>query len=289
MAVLALLAVLSLAVAASTLDRTAEGTGGSGIGDTEGTGVGDTNFGISIPDWGPNVDNPLLSDLVATVFALLVVVGSIVAVVAFYLEYGLRGLAGVVVASVVLAFLIAGFAGLFEGLGSSLPSVPEENNSSLLPSGGSGDAGDEAGTPSRAPPVLAGVFVLALLAGGLLLVRATGDDARSIEPAEPEPPEAEQLGRVAGEAADRIVRGAVTDNEVYRAWREMTELLDVANPAANTPAEFADAAVDAGLDPEDVDELTALFAEIRYGDRPVTEDREERAVAALRRIEEAYA
>ena len=68
----------------------------------------------------------------------------------------------------------------------------------------------------------------------------------------------------------------------------MTTHLPVDNPASSTPAEFADAAVAAGMDREDVAELTRLFEAVRYGDEPITPEREDRAVAALRNIERSY-
>ncbi|QLH76775.1 DUF4129 domain-containing protein [Halosimplex rubrum] len=96
------------------------------------------------------------------------------------------------------------------------------------------------------------------------------------------------VGRAAGAAADRIDADADVDNEVYRAWDEMRALVDPPDPETTAPAEFADAAVAAGMDPDDVAELTELFAEVRYGGRDPA-DRADRAVAAMRRIEAAYA
>jgi len=95
----------------------------------------------------------------------------------------------------------------------------------------------------------------------------------------------EALGAVAGRAADRIERAAAVDNEVYRAWVAMTERLDVEHPESSTPGEFAAAAVAAGVDPETVAELTALFERVRYGDEAPTAEAESRAVEALRDIE----
>lgn len=152
--------------------------------------------------------------------------------------------------------------------------------------GGAGSGG-----PPVVPLALVGVLALALLVSLALLVVTTGDHAP--EPgAEPAAPDVDQLGaigRAAGRAADRIERDADPDNAVYRAWKEMTDRLDVPNPAASTPAEFATGAVAAGMDPADVDELTSLFEAVRYGTAAPTEDRESRAVAALRRIESTYA
>src|SRR5699024_8288810 len=99
-------------------------------------------------------------------------------------------------------------------------------------------------------------------------------------------PSAAELGRAAGTAADRIADDRSADNEIYRAWREMIEQLDMGNPRSRTPEEFARAATDAGMAREDVIELTDVFRAVRYGGIDATDEREARAVAALRRIED---
>lgn len=131
---------------------------------------------------------------------------------------------------------------------------------------------------------------------GYVVWRDGDDEEPEEEPPEPEaddepadPARVAALGTVAGEAADRLERDAGTENEVFRAWVAMTEHLPVDHPRSSTPAEFADAAVAAGVDREDVRELTELFEEVRYGGEPVTDDRERRAVEALRHIEDEYA
>jgi len=96
------------------------------------------------------------------------------------------------------------------------------------------------------------------------------------------------LSEVAGRAADRIERSTGVDNEIYRAWVEMTEHLDVDHPDASTPGEFEAAAVNAGVDAETVAELTALFERVRYGDEAPTARTESRAADALRAIETSY-
>jgi hypothetical protein len=68
----------------------------------------------------------------------------------------------------------------------------------------------------------------------------------------------------------------------------MTAQLDVEGPESTTPREFQAAAVEAGMGPEDVRELTHLFEDVRYGGYSPTADREQRALAVLRRIEEKY-
>lgn len=97
-----------------------------------------------------------------------------------------------------------------------------------------------------------------------------------------------ELGRAAGRAADQLAMASSSENAVYRAWGEMTAELPVGSPESSTPAEFATAAVEAGMSRENVDELTALFREVRYGDAEPTETRERRAIQALRRIETSH-
>lgn len=169
--------------------------------------------------------------------------------------------------------------------------LPSGNASSLLPPGGGGASGS--GQAVTTPTVVFSMVVLLALFGviGMLLL-STGDDETE-EPVASESDESEPdvaaIGQAAGEAADRIEQEADLENEVYRAWAEMTESLDVARPESSTPAEFAAAAVDAGMDSEDVNELTDLFEEVRYGGADPTEERERRAIDALRRIESTYA
>lgn len=170
--------------------------------------------------------------------------------------------------------------------------LAKAGNFSLVPKGGSGAPGSGAGTSVLDPSFLlmAGLAVVLLGAIALLFISSGGNDPEP-DPGEVEPDDTDvrAVGRAAGEAADRIESATDVDNEVYRAWREMTDHLDVANPASSTPAEFAAAAVDAGMAREDVDRLTSLFEEVRYGGESPTEEREREAVEALRRIEREYA
>lgn len=94
------------------------------------------------------------------------------------------------------------------------------------------------------------------------------------------------IASAAGDAADELADD--TENGVYRAWARMAEVLDVEHPDTSTPREFADAALAAGLNPEDVSELTELFEEVRYGTTDVTPAQEDRAREALRRIEQTH-
>ena len=99
----------------------------------------------------------------------------------------------------------------------------------------------------------------------------------------------EALGIAAGTAADRIEHHDAWENQIYRAWFEMTGLLDVDAPETKTPGDFADAAIEAGLRAEDVEALTSLFEAVRYGGYEPTTEREARAIETFRTIERRYA
>lgn len=101
------------------------------------------------------------------------------------------------------------------------------------------------------------------------------------------PVDVDAVAGAAGRAAARMAAQADVENEVYRAWLEMTDHLGATRPETTTPAEFERLAIDAGMRENDVAELTRLFTDVRYGERPLA-GREDRAVAALERIERRY-
>jgi len=160
---------------------------------------------------------------------------------------------------------------------------PENETGDQPSSEGGGDTTNPT-TPFVALFVLLGIGVL----GVLLLFRvSTGDEAA--EPVEADDDGARAaVGRAAGRAADRLEDDSL-ENAVYQAWHEMTAALEVPNPSTRTPAEFERAAIEAGLEADDVETLTDLFREVRYGEATVTADRERRARDTLRRIEATYA
>jgi len=160
--------------------------------------------------------------------------------------------------------------------------------------GAAGRVIEAAGENSPLPPELIGgllilaVVVLPLVAFFGLRSRRSEDETDLEGDVAPER-SLSGVAQVAGQAADRI-EGSVgdVDNEVFRAWKRMTEYVDVPEPKSSTPADFARAARDAGMAEEDVALLTDLFRAIRYGGEAPTRDREEQAVEALRKIEAAY-
>jgi hypothetical protein len=143
------------------------------------------------------------------------------------------------------------------------------------------------------PSWLRGILVVTLAIVALALVgRSLRRAERSerldaVEDSTPSDPEA-AVADAAGRAADRLLADtdASVENEVYRAWREMTHALEVDAPASSTPGEFAEAAVAVGLDPTDVQTLTDLFEEVRYGGAAVTDERREAVARALEGIED---
>ncbi|MFB6256735.1 MAG: DUF4129 domain-containing protein [Haloplanus sp.] len=299
----AALAVLAIGAAAATLPSAVpiEGSGdaGGGGGDTGGGLLGQPGglLGLDAENRGRGAAAPTALPCVPFLndprFLAAVAAVALVGVALTYRRGGpllpvalIGGLAPIAV--VVHAALTAcAAAGSFAG---GLPSRVRRNASAAVGLTGSGGGGGGTATslPAESTAIL-GALGLALVVAAALLVRATGDDDPGDAPAgESDAPSTAAIGRAAGRAADRIEHDVPADNAVYRAWREMTDHLDVADPATSTPAEFAEAAVAAGMAPADVDELTALFEDVRYGGRDPTDDREERAVDALRRIEAAY-
>ena len=133
--------------------------------------------------------------------------------------------------------------------------------------------------------------LIALVGVAVAVAVLTGDETEetTTEPIEARgPTEVESIGAAAGRAAEDLAAEESFENAVYRAWREMADAVAGESPETTTPGEFADRAVAAGLAPEDVEVLTSLFETVRYGDLPVTEERRQRAEAALRRIESTY-
>jgi len=162
------------------------------------------------------------------------------------------------------------------------------NNSSVVSQLG----GSQVFAPPEISPLwLVGVFMVAILGAGAVLYSSSRDQVvEEFGDVEEDEPDVADLAAAAGRAADRLEKhDADVDNEVYRAWYEMTQLLNVPDEETATAGEFAAAAIEVGLGEAHVDELTTLFEEVRYGTAEADERREQRAIDVFRRIEEAYA
>ncbi|MFB9825601.1 DUF4129 domain-containing protein [Halobaculum roseum] len=304
-AALALLAVLALGVAAATLDSaTTTASDGFGAGSaTDESGIGAEDEGAAdLGGDGPSGEASLSVSICVEFLTRPGVQIALLAGVGLFLAAMYRTTRSWLLSGMFVSAALFPLGVLYLGL-ISCGSEPTDiavgaaqsaaENASLLPSGGGSAGANAAGEALSAPTAIVGLLlVVAILGSVLLLFVSTGDDDDELADEPPEPPGPErrrEVGARAGEAADRLESDADLENEVYRAWREMTGALAVENPRSTTPAEFAAAAVDAGMVREDVTALTDLFEAVRYGDEPATPEREREAVAALRRIEEAYA
>jgi hypothetical protein len=284
--VVAALGILAVAFAAATLDSSlVDDTGSGGASGASGDGGGGL---LPAPQASPEPGGALQIPYLAEFVTLLAAVVALVLVA--YVLFRWRSAARILLAGVALAALGYLFAQVLV-LPSRPPQAPafELGNSSLI-GGGGGGAGDSGGSQSTPPAVLVLVGLALAIAGAVVAAVRTGsDDEDEDDPGAAAGEDAAAVGRAAGRAADRIEDAGDADNDVYRAWREMTGLLDVADPETSTPGEFAAAAVDAGLEREDVTELTRLFEDVRYGDRAASAAVEERAADVFRRIEAQYA
>jgi hypothetical protein len=305
---IALLAVVALSVAAATLDTAVDPGSGSGVGSGSGSIDG---------SGGGQEDRPVGGSSTASATSVSALVPCQPWLRSLPVYLGMLGLFALffgltyrdtnsLFASIVVAVSLFIPVGLFWYLFSQCRSGTRQQeeplmlglergtNGSLLPETGGQSGGETVAETVSTPTVVFGLLVVvALLASVVLLFTAGRDDeerpaATIMDDDEGGGAGLAAVGRTAGRAADRIEEDADVDNEVFRAWRDLTEHLDVDAPESSTPAEFADAAVDAGMDPEHVDALTEVFESVRYGGAEPTAERERRAVDALRAIEGSH-
>lgn len=279
---LAIIGVIAVALAAATLNSAVSPTSGGAIG-LNGTG---SSGGLL-----PAADNPVPPAFPSIPTVVLSAVGAIlvIAVLWYALVYRYEALRYALAIALVVGTLGVILVGLLNYFGSTGGTFAGNGSAAGTSAGGGFSAGGSS-PDLLSLPVLAVIGVV-LVAAAFLLARGAGWTADGDDPdtADVDPTTAEAVGQVAGRMADRIEASATVDNEVYRAWREMTDLLDVPDPETSTPGEFANAAVAAGMDAADVDELTRLFETVRYGGVEPDETDEHRAVRVFRRIESSYA
>ncbi|MEE6211192.1 DUF4129 domain-containing protein [Salarchaeum sp. III] len=297
--VVALLVVVALGLATATLANPTTGGGGDGGGFGGGSGPADADRDGSSADRGQNPSVPGAPQLGSAFttcipFLLTPTFFALAALVAVSLFAFVRWRANTAIALsllLVLFFptvLLHAFLTKCGATPNPVEQAVRQAQNQSLPVGG-GSPGSNPVETVTTPPVLLLALAVALAVLVYLFVRGSGDDEEGDELREPESEESlDAVATAAGVAADRIEDDADVENAVYRAWRDMTDSLDIASPETTTPAEFARAARDAGMDSRHVDTLTEVFREVRYGDAPVTEERERRALDALRDIEAAY-
>lgn len=282
----AVVAVLALSLSAATLTSAAEPSG-EGSGGLFSGGEGPFGFSpvdedrpevLTVPELPTVLERVLLGLLALSVlFSVAQIVLSPEKLVELLTVFG-------------MALLFVGV--LLVGL-SVIGDMIELTDGDLLPPGEPGqDEGDGTGSGAfdvtRIPLFVAAGLVLVLLGTVLVLGRrdgAEGDAGETERERETPGTGVEPIGgtaaaRIEGETGDETV-----ENDVYRAWQEMTTHLEMDRPDTTTPREFQHAATTAGMEATDVRELRRLFEAVRYGGESATEDREERAVSVLRRIE----
>lgn len=295
--VLAVLAVVALSVSAATLDVVQENPGPESSDDTGMGGDGSTFDSGETALADSSSSGSVVVTLLRLFFGVVVCLGFISLVVRLY-QSGWRSVISVVVAAVGCVLVMVALYYLL----TPNPSQESQNglfgNESLpsgspLSSGGGALAVSDAPFALDAPVVLFVVLVLAVIVGALVLSRTTGNSLPEHRTGgsttnDTDQTNIEAVGAAAGHAADGIDADETLSNAIYRAWGDMTTHLNIPRETS-TPGEFARAAVAAGMSREDVEELTHLFETTRYGEQAVTEEREQRARTALRRIEQEYA
>lgn len=302
---IAALAIVALGAAAATLETAVNlggGEGGSAIGSGSvddstgrGPGAGPLPPGGLAGEFDP-VCFPILRGPLALSIMGLAFLGGF-ALVYRYLQEPFSSIvvSGVLAMPVVGLWILLAFCGRRPSPTTvdSEPGIPSTGtNETLIPFLSGGGAGEATGTVVSAPSVVVLVLAgLALVGTGLVFLAGRGDDTVGTDAPDPDPtaaPDVAAVARAAGRAADRIADDAAVDNEVFRAWAAMTDALDLESPETVTPAAFEAAAVDAGMAPDDVAELRRLFEAVRYGGQTPSDERERRAMSALRRIEAEY-
>ena len=254
---------------------------GSGIGDGGGAGLRTSNATTSpFPAWIG------LAPFLLTLW--LIVIAGVGAIVVFLWRASVDELVAALVSALGrFAMLAALLAGLFAFL---------LLLSALLGAGGGGFVGGNPvtgepltgeSTTADSPALTTGLAILAgvaLLGVALLVVFSSGDDndettvegkPLSESTTAPEPGGLEPAARLADPDAS---------NEVFRAWTALRDRVSPRDGAAS-PAEIRRRALDAGLEEAAVDELTALFNAVRYGERGATTERERRARALRERLD----
>lgn len=280
---LALLGVVAVALTATTLPTAREpARRGSGGPSAPGQGTGGVRSEPTDP-LPQLLDFPFLAELVTALLVLCLLA-------VLWTLYANRRAA---FRAAVLALVVGVVAVLILQVVSidPLPSTGSANVSGMSDNV-SGVGGGESGTtspPSLLSLVLVAVIGTALLGTAVAANRRRGEEASDESDRNDASGTAAAVGRAAGRAADRIEATTDLDNEVYRAWREMTDYLDVSRPETNTAREFEQAAVAAGMDRSDVAALTDLFERVRYDDYEADGTDEQRAIELLRRIESRYA
>lgn len=284
--VVTVVGIVGLVLAAGTLTDPATEAGTTGTGGLDGDRVGFPSDSEDLESEGDPVgwSPPAWLVLAIAILATLVLVYATLDDPDNSMRIAVLQTVGSIGTILVVVAVVRGWLG-------EQPTPDQSINLSVLngslPGAPGPPSGSESATnlPVELWAILGAFGVLAVL----VIVVVSGDDP----PDDPQTDRTRQrdadaavvaVREAAGRARDRLASGAALDNAVYRAWAEMVDALDVGDPETTTPQEFATHAVEAGMDRSAVEDLTRLFDEVRYGDRPVTDARERRAREILAAI-----
>lgn len=271
-AVLVTIGVLGVGAATlPTLDAMGSDNGGGENGETDaGDGDPTETLVINIPSW-----------LVAGIFALGVVLAAVAGVL--LLREGNTRFLRIMAIAIALGILLLLLIELVD-IPVTFEEQPFNETGDERPGNGgngNGENGDSGTAPTAPLSALLALLVAGLVGAAMFYWRAASQPDES-ETEEDETPH-EAVKQAADRAVDRIEQDSL-ENGVYQAWYEMTAALSVEHPETRTPEEFKQAAIAEGFARKDVAKLTELFREVRYGNRPITEEREQEAMETLRRI-----
>ncbi|WP_159076998.1 DUF4129 domain-containing protein [Halococcoides cellulosivorans] len=283
--VVTVVGIVGLVLAAGTLTDPATSEGTSGVGGLDGERIGFPSESGESSNTGRSLGDPP-----AAIVLAIAVLATLVLVYATLDDPDNSMRAAVLVTvGIISAILVA--AATFRGWVGQRPAPNQSLNLSMLRGSLPGAPGPPSGTetttslPVELWAIVGGVGVVAVLVIVVLSSDDSPDDPQTERTRQSDADTAVAAVReAAGRAHDRLASGAALDNAVYRAWAEMVDALDVGDPETTTPQEFATHAIEAGMDRSAVEDLTLLFDEVRYGDRPVTDERERRARETLTAI-----
>ncbi len=189
-----------------------------------------------------------------------------------------------------LLFVVA-FLAVMEGLVRETPEEHLLSDEEAIGAWGPAVSPERSGRAPERPHAPGWLLYVAAIAGATLLLAvgwwATGKVRARLREADAQV----ELRQTVAEAAEALREGLPVDEVVIRCWARMAELLaprlGSAGASTVTPREMAAALRGHGVHEQAVDELTALFEEVRYGHKDAL-SRRARALSALSAVEAAY-
>lgn len=296
-----IICVVAIVLAAATLTTAVDVNGGLGSGDGVGGDIGNDNGGGSDSDpddrAGGAAGEPLFGDLCVEVtlhpLVTIAVFGGLLAVgLLLWIKTGL--LAATAITALIAVPVLLIMALLTAGCADVTPAEETADSvgdaiSSLGGNEGLSGNGDGFGVDVTLPTI---VLVVGLLLGGAALLLAVRTSSLSSEEDDDlDPADPTELGFSSTDErslVDPLDEELDPDNPVYQAWAEMAQAVAPDSATPMTPSDYAQVAIDDGLDQESVLELTHQFQVVRYGTATVTEQRKNAATDALQQLAEQH-